>query len=129
MSGFGARLRVIAMGGLLVAATACDSGPEGPGSLMARATGDELAGVLIQVEGVGIQGFSGRGTTQVYAAQTPGVANTHRVLLIDPIGGDLGFEIVVEDRAMEGPIVTVLQASLLNGQTVSAAIVTITVER
>ncbi|MGY8777217.1 MAG: hypothetical protein ACKVIN_03750 [Longimicrobiales bacterium] len=129
MRRFRSRLRVVAIGGLIVSAASCDSGPKGPGSLLARATGEDLAGVLIQVEGVGIQSFSGRGTTRVYAAETPGAANTHRVLLIDPVGGDLGFEIFVEDRAMEGPIISVLQASLLNDRTASAALATVTIER
>ena len=123
------RLRVAAIGGLIFSATSCDSGPKGPGSLLARATGEELAGVLIQVQGLGIQSFSGRGTTQVYAAETLGVEHTYRVLMIDPVGGDLGFEILVADREMEGPIITVLQASLLNGRSASAAVATVTIER
>ena len=84
----------------LLSMAACDSGPEGPGSLIGRATGDALGAVVLQVEGVGIQGFAGRGTTQVYWSGDPGRVNTHRVILIDPQGGDLGFEIIVEDRAM-----------------------------
>jgi hypothetical protein len=122
------RLRTLAIV-LALSVTACDSGPKGPGSLVARATGDSLGGVVLRVEGTGITGFTGRGTTQVYWSSVADKVDTHRVILIDAQGGDLGFDIVVEDRAMEGPVITVLQAALTDNTGVSAAVATVTVER
>jgi len=121
--------RIVLCCAALLSIAACDSGPKGPGGLVARATGESLGGVVLRVQGVGITGFAGRGTTQVYSAAVADKVNTHRVILIDPQGGDLGFEIIVEDRAMEGPVITVLQAALTDNRGVSAAVATVTVER
>jgi type IV pilus biogenesis protein CpaD/CtpE len=122
------RLRTLALA-LTVSLAACDSGPKGPGSLTARATGDSLGGVVLRVEGTGITGFTGRGTTQVYWSSVPDKVNTHRVILIDAQGEELDFDIVVEDRAMEGPVITVLQAALTDNTGASAAVATVTIER
>lgn len=107
----------------------CDSGPKGPGALTGRATGENLGGVLLRVEGSGIQSFSGLGSSQVYSAPVENKVDTHRVLIISTEGGDLQFEINVDDRAMEGPIITILQAALTDNRAVSAAVATVTVER
>lgn len=121
-------IRGMAVVGLL-AFTACDSGPSGPGALTGRVTGEDLGGVLLRVEGSGIQSFSGLGSAQVYSAVVESKVDTHRVLIVSPDGGDLQFEIMVDDRAMEGPVVTVLQAALTNNRAVSAAVATVAIER
>lgn len=118
----------MAVAGLLAFA-ACDSGPKGPGALTGRVTGEDLGGVLLRVEGSGIQSFSGLGSAQVYSAVVESKVDTHRVLIVSPDGGDLQFEIMVDDRAMEGPVVTVLQAALTNNRAVSAAVATVAIER
>lgn len=119
--------RGVFVAALLVAG--CDSGPKGPGALTGRATGEDLGGVLLRVEGSGIQSFAGLGGSQVYYAPVENKVDTHRVLIISPQAGDLQFEILVDDRAMEGPVVTVLQAALTDNRAVSAAVATVTVER
>lgn len=105
------RLVVAALLVGLLSAQGCDSGPEGPGALSAVATGPSLGGVVLQVEGRGIRGFSGRGSTRAYSSAVQDRPGVHRVILIDPEPGELGFAIEVDDRAMEGPVVTVISAA------------------
>lgn len=114
---------------VLVLLAGCDSGPSGPGAILARATAPDLGGVLLDVRGSGIDGFTARGTTQVYSAAVPGSADRHRVILIDPVGGDLGFDIVVQDLGMEDPIITVVQATRTDNAMISNAGVVVTLER
>lgn len=113
----------------LVALAACDSGPKGPGALTGRVTGENLGGVLLRVQGPGIQSFSGLGSAQVYSAVVETKVDTHRVLIVSPDAGELQFQIMVDDRAMEGPVVTVLQAALADNRAVSAAVATVSIER
>lgn len=94
-----------------LAVAACDSGPAGPGELEGRVSAPALGVALLEVEGAGINGFSGRGTTQVYSAPLQGRPGVHRVIVLDRAGGELGFAIDVDDRGMEGPVVTVIQAA------------------
>jgi hypothetical protein len=102
-------LRVLAVVAVL-AIGACDSGPSGPGALEGRVSAPALGAALLEVEGSGINGFTGRGDTQVYSAPLQGRPGVHRVIVLDRPGGELGFSIDVDDRGMEGPIVTVIQA-------------------
>ncbi len=97
-----------ALGALFVA---CDSGPSGPGTLVASVYGDALGGVVLEVTGAGIRGFEGLGDTRVYAAPVAGKPGTHRVLLIHPEGGELRFEIQVEDLDLDDPVVRVVSAA------------------
>jgi hypothetical protein len=94
-----------------VLAVACDSGPGGPGTLVASVTGNSLGGVVLEVRGAGILGFEGLDNTRVYAAPLAEVADGYRVLLIDPEGGELRFEIQVEDVGMGDPIMHVVSAA------------------
>lgn len=119
--------RLLMLGAALASLAGC--GPEGPGALTGRVTGDDLGAVLLRVEGAGVQSFNGLGDTQVYAAPVADRPDTHRVILVDPQGTDLAFEIQVDDRGMEGPVITVLQAALTTNQAVSAAVATVTIER
>lgn len=115
--------------GLTLFLGACDSGPEGPGSFVGRASGESLGAVLLEVQGPGIAGFAGRGSTQVYSGGVPSKVDTYRVILVDPQGGDIGFEIEVEDLGMEGPIITVIQASRTDNVLMSPSGVAVSVER
>jgi hypothetical protein len=97
--------------------SACDGGPQGPGALLARASlegasgGPSLGAVVLELQGSGIQGFEARGDTRLYASAVPGKVDVHRVVLVHPSGGDLGFEILVDDVGMDRPRVTVVQAA------------------
>ncbi len=113
----------------LLAIGACDSGPSGPGSLVGRVTGEALGGVVLEVTGVGIVGFGGRGNTQAYGAQMARPENTHRVILIDPQGGELLFEIQVEDVGMDLPVIIVMTATGDDNVTRLTAGVDVRVER
>ena len=113
----------------LLAVAACDSGPSGPGSLVGRVTGDMLGGVVLEVVGSGIRSFEGRGDTQVYSAQVGDKVNTHRVLLVTPVGGEIQFEILVDDVGMEGPAMTVVSAAGTDNLTQIAASIDVRVER
>ena len=111
------------------AVAACDSGPTGPGTLTAVATGASLGGVVLEVEGTGIRGFAGRGSTRVYSAPVQGRPGVHRVVLIGPEPGDLPFEMQVDDLGMEGPVVTVVQAARGDNFAIPASGVSVRIER
>ena len=103
----------------------CDSGPSGPGSYYGRAIGPSVGGVVLEIEGTGIQGFTGRGSTRAYSAPVPGRPNTHRLVLIDPQGGDLGFDMLVDDLDMHRPYVTVVEATGTDNRRAAPGSVTI----
>lgn len=112
-----------------VVVAGCDFGPSGPGSLTARASGESLGGVVLEIQGAGIRGFTGRGSTRVYSAPVAGRPRVHRVVLVDPAGGDLGFDIEVDDLGMEGPVATVVQAARTDNTMMLSAGVTVRIER
>lgn len=113
----------------LLALAACDSGPQGPGSLTAVAAAPSLGGVVLEVEGSGIQGFAGRGSTRVYSAAVEGRTGVYRIILIDPEPGELAFDLEVDDVGMEGPIVKVISATDGENHFMPASRVTVRVER
>lgn len=125
----GGRRLAVALMLTLVALAGCDFGPSGPGVLTGRASADALGAVVLEMQGSGIRGFSGRGSTQVYSAPVAGRSGVHRVILIAPDGGDLGFDVEVEDVGMEGPAVTVVQAARIDNATMPASLVTVRIER
>lgn len=114
---------------IALSAAACDSGPSGPGSLVASVSGESLGGVVLQIVGPGIRGFEGLGNTQVYAAPLAGTRNGYRVMLVDAVGSDLRFEIQVEDVGMEDPVMTVVSAAGVDNLTQLTAGVEARVER
>lgn len=94
------------------ALSACDSGPDGPGTVAGTVTGaSDLGAAVLDVVWMGVQGFEGQGSTQVYAAPVAGEENRYRVILVGPTGGDLRFGIRVDDLYLEGPVVTVVEAA------------------
>ena len=119
---------VIAVVALLLTA-ACDSGPSGPGTLVGVATGTSLGGVVLEVEGAGIRGFTGRGATRVYSGRVPGRDGVHRVIVVSPDPGDLPFEMEVDDVGMEGPVVTVVSAARGDNFVILPSSVTVRIER
>lgn len=95
-----------------VVLTACDTGPDGPGTVTGTVTGaSDLGAAVLDVSWRGVQGFQGRGGTQVYSAPVPDEADRYRVVLVGPSGGDLGFGISVDDVYLEGPVVVVVEAA------------------
>lgn len=128
MSARRAARTMLAAAGLLAAA-ACDSGPGGPGTIVASVEGASLGGAVVEVRGLGIVGFEGLSGTQLYASPLPNVADAHRVLLIHPDGGELRFEIQVEDIGMEDPVLTVLSAAGVDNLTQLTAGIVTRVER
>jgi hypothetical protein len=95
----------------VVLLAACDLGPSGPGTVRGTVVGNpDLGGVVLEVTWPGVVGFAGQGSTQVYSAPVADVPDRHRVILIGPTGGDLPFEIQVEDAYLESPTVTVVEA-------------------
>jgi len=114
VSAVGSLRRTLA-GAALVASSAmaaCETGPGGPATVSATVTGAaDLGAVVLDVVWPGIQGFEGRGSTQVYSAPVEGEEDRHRVILVGPAGGDLGFGILVDDVYLEGPVVEVVEAT------------------
>lgn len=117
---------------------ACDSGVQGPGVLMARAvvetatataSGADLGAVVLEIRGSGIQGFAGRGGTRLYSAPLSDRPGTHRVILVDAEGGEIGFDIMVDDVGMDDPTITVVEAADTDNATMSRSGVTVRIER
>lgn len=116
--------------GLLGVLTACDSGPSGPGTVAGTVTGSaDLGAVVLDVTWVGVQGFEGQASSQVYSAPVAGSADRYRVIVIDPVGGDLHFGIDVDDVYLEGPVVTVVSAADTANQPMSVAGLQVSLER
>ena len=111
----------------LAVLAACD--PSGPGSIVGNVTGTALAGVVLEVEGVGIQGFGARGDTRAYSAAVPSRTNVHRLVLVSPTAGELEFEILVDDLAMESPVITVIEATDGGNALVPPSTATVSIER
>lgn len=113
----------------LLATAGCDSGPSGPGTLIATVDAEGLGGALLEVSGRGITGFDGLDDTRVYDAELANARNTYRVLLIDPTGGPIRFEIHVEDVGMDDPVISVVSAAGVDNGTRQAAGITTRIER
>lgn len=122
---FGARIALVAT----LSVAACDSGPSGPGAFEAIATGEDVGGVLLQVDGPGILGFDARGDARLYAAADSVRPGRHRVLVISPGSGELRFAILVEDVAIEGPAITVLQATRADNRLTTPSAVVVRIVR
>jgi hypothetical protein len=95
----------------LLAAAACDSGPKGPGYLSATIEGPvPLGAAIVEVQGEGVLGFEGAGTTHVFSA--PGsTASLHRVVLVGESPGDLRFRVQVQELGDRPPSATIVSAS------------------
>jgi hypothetical protein len=105
------RLITLALAAAL--ASACDSGPKGPGTLNATVTGPQALGaVVLELTGGTIQSVTGQGSTQVYSASLGGGTQArYRVVAIAPTGTDLRFGIEVTDLGAAAPTVTVVSAA------------------
>lgn len=114
----------------LVGMSACDSGTDGPGTVSGTVTGAaDLGAVVLDVVWGGVQGFEGQGSTQVYSAAVAGELDRYRVILVGPTGGDLSFGIRVEDLYLEGPILTLVNASGANNLPRSVGDLRVVLER
>ena len=107
------RLKRAAVATLAAAAlAACDSGPSGPGTLSATVSGPQALGaVLLEVTGIGIQGFVGQGDTRVYGAELSALEGKHRVVAVTGTGGTLRIGIRVDDLGAPAPVFVVLKSA------------------
>lgn len=97
---------------LMLASAACDSGPKGPGTLLATVSaGGALGAVTLEVIGPGVTGFEGLGGTHAYGSIVSPRQDRHRVVLADPVGGTLRVAIAVQDVRADAPTVTVVAAA------------------
>ena len=96
-------------------AVGCDSGPDGPGDLSGSVLSPDpaLGGVVFEVVGAGIEGFSGAGGTRVFWARQEDPI-VYRVIEIGESGGELKFSVSVQDRGGRLPRATVVSAVDLN---------------
>jgi len=101
--------RLVLMLFVVILASACDSGPSGPGVLTGtlRTAGAPLGGAVLEVVGKGVTGFSGAGSTEAFYAARD-TENTYRVVLISSSPGDLQFTVSVEDKGARKPIASVV---------------------
>lgn len=103
------RIGRAALLGLAVAATACDSGPKGPGFVSATIEGPiPLGAAIVEVHGEGVIGFEGAGSTHVFSAP---IQAGHRVVLVGDTPGDLAFKVRVQELRDGLPSATVVSAS------------------
>ena len=108
--------RLFVVAALSLLAAACDDGPDGPGDFTGtlRTEGVAVGAMVLEVVGSGIQDFSGAGGTKVFwAAQAD--PRVHRVMVIGE-GGDLAFQVSVQDRGSGKPKATVINAVDLESQ-------------
>jgi hypothetical protein len=99
----------------LTGLSACDTGPDGPGTVSGTVTGAvDVGAVVLDVIWAGVQGFDGQGSTQVYSAAVAGEQDRYRVILVGPTGGEISFGIRVDDVYLEGPVVTLIDATGTN---------------
>lgn len=96
----------------LLSAAGCDSGPSGPGMLTVTVDAPAALGaVTLDVVGSGVTGFEGVGSTEAYGTVVSARQNRHRVVLVDPVGGQLRFSVRVEDVRAEPPVMSVVGAA------------------
>lgn len=109
----------------------CDLfGPSGPGVLDATLTATEpLGAVVLELTGVGIEGFESQGQTRAFGAEVDAAAGRHRVILVSPDGAAMRFGIRVLDVGGDSPLVTVVSAASLDNQPALATGVEVRVER
>lgn len=111
------RVRGLAVAVLAALAIGCDSGPKGPGVLDGTVEGPTpLGAVVLEVTGLGVEGFVGQGDTQAYGALLSPTEGRHRVVLVDRSGGLIQFGIRVTAVEAEPPVVTVVQATGVDNQ-------------
>lgn len=97
---------------VLVLLGACDAaGIEGPGALVARveARDAELGSAVVEVRGPGIRGFEAVGGSRIFTRASED--GSHRVVVVDPGGGDLRFRIRVDELAAALPGAVVQSAA------------------
>jgi hypothetical protein len=70
-----------------------------------------LGAVTLDVVGSGVTGFEGVGSTEAYGTVVSARQNRHRVVLVDPVGGQLRFSVRVEDVRAEPPVMSVVGAA------------------
>jgi hypothetical protein len=100
---------------VILLATGCDSDPSGPGEITGEVltSGAELGGAVLQVVGVGIQGFQGDGGSRVYWAPMT-AEDSYRVIVIQGTPGHLRFQVSVEDVGSRSPSAVIL--NLVDGE-------------
>lgn len=103
--------RTIGLIALALLAISCDAGPDGPGDIVGSVTspGAPLGGVVMEVVGGGVEGFSGAGGTKLFWAPQS-TQNVYRVVVIGESGSDLEFTVSVKDRGGRMPRATVVGA-------------------
>lgn len=105
------RARFLALS-LGLSLAACDLGPDGPGEFSGMVAGSEGVGaVLVEITGVGIEGFEGRGDTQAIGATVSSEQGRHRVVLVSATGDLLRFGIKVRDLSANKPVAEVVSAA------------------
>jgi hypothetical protein len=102
--------RLLVVATLSFLAAGCDSGPDGPGDYTGalRTQGVAVGAVVLEVVGTGIEDFSPAGGTKVFSA-VQADPKVHRVMVIGE-GGDLTFQVSVQDRGRGKPKATVINA-------------------
>jgi len=124
------RRRVVLGLSLGLAIGGCDLGPSGPGLLKAMVSGPEaLGGAVLEIVGPGIQGFEGSGGALVLGSPTSAVEPRYRVLVIDPVGGELHFSIRVDDVSRKSIAAAVIAATSPDNRALTASVVSVRVER
>lgn len=123
-----ARIVAVPLAVLLFMGACDDTGIEGPGALVARveAPEAELGSAVVEVRGAGIRGFEAVGGSRILTRASED--GSHRVVVVDPAGGDLRFRIRVDDVSAGLPGAVVRSAADTANALVGSG-VTLTVDR
>jgi hypothetical protein len=108
--------RIVVVFALSLLAWGCDSGPKGPGEFVGsvESPGPLLGGVVLEVAGKGIEGFSGAGGSRVFWAAREGFQDSYRVMVIQPsASAEIQFRVSLMDLAEGRPRASI--ANLVGG--------------
>ena len=103
-------VRLITVMGAALALAACDWGPRGPGQLSGIVTTGEIpvGAMILEVRGVGVQGFADSSPTRVFFAETE--TDVYRLVLVTSAPGGIGFRVSVDDVRAPAFTVTTVEA-------------------
>jgi hypothetical protein len=124
------RGRFVAAAALALILGACDSAPDGPGTIAAVVESPQpLGAVVLEFEGGGVEGFDGQGNTLVYSASVAATVRKHRVVLVSPDGSPMRFGIRVINVRDAQPTVTAISAATLDNAQVTPGNLRVRLER
>jgi hypothetical protein len=103
-------VRLVTVVGVVLALSACDWGPRGPGQLRGIVTSGSspVGAIVLEISGPGVQGFSDAGQTRVFFAEPE--ADVYRVVLVAADPDRIRFRVAMDDVRSPSLTVVVVEA-------------------